>query len=582
MILNHGTKYKSFSYMGEKISIKPGSGKKLPFQCRCGKTQPIKLAYITCGQKTCSRCNEIELKKEEKFGNFIYLGDTKFVSKGSKKRELFKCKCGNIKEFVIREILNGAKSCKKCTTVSLKTGDKYFDFIYLGHNIEISSGSYEKLKFQCKCGKIDFRALYAVISGRSKSCGKCHSINLIKGEKYHEFIYIGENIEITPGSKRKLLFQCRCGANKLIQLGGITRGDSRTCGSCFVKAGMWYENNKEMIRSIKCPAYVNDFPSGGLIPTHVVKNSIQPFEAICPLCSSKYYPALHSIKRGVSLTCGCSHNKISAYNQQIAKFINSLGLKSEFEFKLNGKFFDVAVPDKKLLIELHGLRWHSNRKTHMKDFRKFKEAIEAGFEVIAIFEDEWKLKRQIMENLIKNRLSLQETMKTRPSKCEIRHINPSEANKFYETYHYIGKCPSRYKYGIFYKSELIGCVSFRKPVRQNSKGEYELSRMILNPKFRIHGIWSKILSIFVKEIQPKSIISYSDNRLFSGKVYENMGFKFDGEVKPDYYWTKGHKRFHKSKLRKPKNETRTENELRIAEGYMKILDYGKKRWFLEM
>ena len=76
-----------------------------------------------------------------------------------------------------------------------------------------------------------------------------------------------------------------------------------------------------------------------------------------------------------------------------------------------------------------------------------------------------------------------------------------------------------------------------------------------------------------------SIVSFSDNRLFTGKVYEKMGFVFDGNVRPDYYWVKNKKRFHKSKLR-ISQQSLTEIQLREKEGYKKIWDLGKKRWIL--
>jgi hypothetical protein len=86
------------------------------------------------------------------------------------------------------------------------------------------------------------------------------------------------------------------------------------------------------------------------------------------------------------------------------------------------------------------------------------------------------------------------------------------------------------------------------------------------------------MACFIKNFSPSSIVSFSDNRLFTGKVYGKLGFKFDGEVKPDYYWVKGRRRFNKSGLRKPPGTTQTENELRTSQGYAKLWDLGKKRW----
>ena len=89
--------------------------------------------------------------------------------------------------------------------------------------------------------------------------------------------------------------------------------------------------------------------------------------------------------------------------------------------------------------------------------------------------------------------------------------------------------------------------------------------------------------MFIREHSPLSIVSFSDNRLFSGAVYEKIGFKFDGTIPSDYYWVKGIHRHHKSALRKTKEEKLTgltETQLREAQGYKKIWDLGKKRWVL--
>jgi GNAT superfamily N-acetyltransferase len=169
----------------------------------------------------------------------------------------------------------------------------------------------------------------------------------------------------------------------------------------------------------------------------------------------------------------------------------------------------------------------------------------------------------------------------RINKCEIKEINHVEAKKFYDQFHYLGGRPAIYHYGAFIAGRLMACISFTRPSRQ-SNYDYELSRMAADPSFRIHGIWSKMMLIFVKAVEPKKIVTFSDNRLFAGGVYEKMGFKYDGDVKPDYYWVIGDRRLHKSALRKPKGETRTDNEIRTLEGYKKIWDLGKKRWVMDV
>ncbi len=120
-------------------------------------------------------------------------------------------------------------------------------------------------------------------------------------------------------------------------------------------------------------------------------------------------------------------------------------------------------------------------------------------------------------------------------------------------------------------------MAFKTPTRQSGH-PWELVRMTSDPRFRVHGIWSKLLAEFIKSYNPASIVSFSDNRLFQGGVYEKIGFKFDGEISSDYYWAKHKKRFHKSGLRKPPGHVGTEHDLRTSQGYTKIWDLGKKRW----
>ncbi|KKL59541.1 hypothetical protein LCGC14_2214370 [marine sediment metagenome] len=102
----------------------------------------------------------------------------------------------------------------------------------------------------------------------------------------------------------------------------------------------------------------------------------------------------------------------------------------------------------------------------------------------------------------------------------------------------------------------------------------------MDPRYMVYGIWSKIMDIFARFVDFRSVITFSDNRLFTGLVYEKMGFHMDGDVKCDYYWVKNGKRFNKSSMRKPKGHMGTERDLRLSQGYRQIWDYGKIRWKL--
>jgi cytochrome c553 len=270
--------------------------------------------------------------------------------------------------------------------------------------------------------------------------------------------------------------------------------------------------------------------------------------------------------------------------QEVFESLKSLGMNISLNHKINGCVYDIYLPDSNLLIEFYGFKYHSLTHSRKRDLIKYKSAISSNFQYLAIFEDEWKNKKDFVISLILNKINFKKpSFNLRPKQCEIKLINFKEADEFYNTNHYIGACKPRISYGVFFENKLISCSSFKHPTRQSSH-DWELVRMVADPEYRVHGIWSKILKQFISEYSPKSIVSFSDNRLFEGNVYSKIGFKHDGEIPPDYYWIKENKRFHKSGLRKKKLEKETnltEYQLREAQGFIRIWDLGKKRWVLE-
>jgi RimJ/RimL family protein N-acetyltransferase len=264
--------------------------------------------------------------------------------------------------------------------------------------------------------------------------------------------------------------------------------------------------------------------------------------------------------------------------KEIFEYVKSMGFDATCEARIGGLKYDVFVPSAALAIEYHGLAWHSTSSSKRADLNK--QAVAAKHEVclIVIYEDEWREKRKQMCDIMSNRLGAAKSVrKVRPSKCEMMEIPSSAADVFYERNHYIGKTGSNLNVCAMLDGKIVACMSFKRPNRQ-SKHTFELTRMASDPEYRIHGIWSKMFKILVGKTNPESVVSFSDNRLFTGNVYEKLGFEHDGNVRPNYYWVKGRYRFNKSGLRKPPGTTQTEHDLRMSQGYAKLWDLGKKRW----
>ena len=108
---------------------------------------------------------------------------------------------------------------------------------------------------------------------------------------------------------------------------------------------------------------------------------------------------------------------------------------------------------------------------------------------------------------------------------------------------------------------------------RSSGKELELSRFCIAQGINVVGGFSKILPHL-----PKPIVTYSDNRVSDGKLYEVNGFKFDGFVKPTYEFMKNGERLSKRSLEAKVGTNDT--QVYTSNGYYTLYDAGKKRWAL--
>jgi len=102
----------------------------------------------------------------------------------------------------------------------------------------------------------------------------------------------------------------------------------------------------------------------------------------------------------------------------------------------------------------------------------------------------------------------------------------------------------------------------------------------------IPGIWSYLIKWVRNNLNLSGrLVTYSDNRLSKGTVYQRMGFKLAETVPPDYYWVRNSIRYHRSSLRKTTAEKLTkltEKQLRMAAGFTQVFDLGKLKWELQL
>ncbi len=562
-----------------------GSHRKVDWVCDCGKTTNVAVCTVVSGNtSSCRKCNMLleEDLRTRKFGK-LRLKEPRDLLPGSRTKVVWLCDCGRETLCQPLSVTTGhTTTCGKCDIPDKEYYETTkFGKLRMEFPESISLGNRKKVSWLCDCGNKTMAALYAVTPGHTSSCGKCrHSDPEYWAKESYGRLQMLEPGRYSCGSNQRVKWRCLCGAETEQDVYTVTSGKVRSCGRCMVAARSWFEDNKLAILALRFPARPDEVPSGWIYPLEAIRGHDSAFRALCGSCKQEYAPIWGNIRKGSSLTCGCASNQTSGTSVALAKFVESLGAGVVMEHKSGEWKYDVFVPSSNLVIEYNGHRWHSLPGSRERDRKKYDHAVSAGLDYLSFFEDEWAFGRPKVENLLRNRLLRSSPKSLRPSQCEVTAVDSSVAAPFYDEHHYIGACLAKVHIGALHEGKLVASASFSVPTRQ-SRHPWELLRMAGDPEYRVHGIWSKLLGKFVEEHRPLSVVSFSDNRLFSGGVYGKIGFRLDGEIPPDYYWTKGGKRFHKSGLRKREGEKAsglTESQLREAQGYSKVWDLGKKRW----
>jgi glutaredoxin len=241
--------------------------------------------------------------------------------------------------------------------------------------------------------------------------------------------------------------------------------------------------------------------------------------------------------------CPKCTNIISKGQKEIYNFINYYNTAIlEDRDNYFPYFIDITIPDKKIAIEYNGVYWHSLNQgirelSHLNEKRLNLEKL--GLRVINIYEDEWINSRLQMEQIIKNALGIISN-KIGARKCSIWKCGytdnsfPTHIVPFFNKYHHQGLkyYPESIAYCLVYDNQIVACALFGNN-KYHNQNECELIRYATINDIKISGGLSKLISTFHKDfLQFKSIISYCDNRFFTGNSYSKIGFEkiSDGQI----------------------------------------------------
>lgn len=270
----------------------------------------------------------------------------------------------------------------------------------------------------------------------------------------------------------------------------------------------------------------------------------------------------------------------SSYEIKISEILNELNIPHELNDRkiLSGKEIDIYIPEKSIGIEINGVYWHQDNDGKKKNYHLDKTVAceNANIRLMHITDKEIDTKYDIVKSIIYSSVGKSKIVYAR--KCIVKAIDSKTFSNFVNENHMQGSIHSSIKYGLFHDNELVSVMGFAKS-RFSKKHEFELTRFC-NLKFtNVVGGASKLFKHFLDVINADTVISYCDRRLFTGKVYENIGMTFSHNSPPNYIWINSsgttYSRYQ-TQVHMLNETGMKEDDIMKSRGFMKLYDSGQK------
>lgn len=294
----------------------------------------------------------------------------------------------------------------------------------------------------------------------------------------------------------------------------------------------------------------------------------------------------------------------SAPEDAVAAYLSQFTTVVQRDRTLIGpKEIDIYLPEHNLAVEFCGMYWHSHgdkedeKKNKRRHAEKYRLCAEKGVRLITLYETEWADRQATVKRMLRNAIG-KSRGRLMARKCELKKSTPQEARAFYEKYHPQGGSGNGEHYGLYWKGKLVACMRFTYGGNDRGHGakgrQWTLSRYAT--RLTVAGAAGRLFKAFLKDKNPPTVKSFSDNRWFSGGMYEQLGFDLEENVVPDYQvWSqklglrpKPHyqRRLLPTRMAEhgldepfdPKTDPRTEAEMTYHMGARRIYDCGKRRW----
>lgn len=301
--------------------------------------------------------------------------------------------------------------------------------------------------------------------------------------------------------------------------------------------------------------------------------------------------------RSYGYGCPVCGKRISLAENELYEFVVTLLsdpiIKNDHS-QLEGHELDIFVPSKNIGIEFNGLYWHSEQagKTRNYHYNKWKNCKDKGIQLIQVWEDDYNRNPELIKRILAHKLGVTQERKVGARKTFIKEINPLTANKFLNDNHIQGAVDGSIRLGLFERKNLLDTetetlVAVMVLKRESGTKGKTLNLLRYATSLNVVGGFTKLLNHIEQTYTPEKIITFSDNTISNGGLYETNGFELVKELAPDYMYIVKGRRIHKFnyRLKKFKEDSSlqyqdglSERELATLNKILCVWDAGKIKW----
>ena len=399
--------------------------------------------------------------------------------------------------------------------------------------------------------------------------------------------------DVTTGSSRQLWWICP-ETGKTWKASPKYRVKSGHCKSPYMTGKRVLKGYNDL--GTFYPEICKEFSSkNDFSPYEVVAHSKKRAKWVCNTCSHEWETV---IDNRTTLGSGCPHcfnaQLTSKAEREVAEYVVSLlgddAVETSNRSIINPYELDIYIPDHNLAIEFNGLYWHTENQGKDKryHYNKWKMCKDKGIQLITIWEDEWRDKRNIVKSMLAHKLGVSHSPRIYARNTTLYPLDSPMARSFIDSYHIQGFARSTAYFGLYdTDNTLVAVSSWRKNKNTLYLDRYATSCVVVGGMGKMLKKGKEI----AKEYGCTEIVTFADHQVSNGLLYEKLGFILDKELSPDYRYLVDEERKHKFgyRITRFKNdpylkykEDLTESQLAKINGIKKIWDCGKSRYIISI